>query len=230
MTWIKICGNTNLDDALAAVSAGADALGFIFAPSPRRVSPKEAKRIVAELPREVEKIGVFVNQSTEIIRSTIETVGLTGVQLHGDEDADFIRDLHSQLESRAMYRAAPMNMLPQNGRAADLLAYVEAGCDGLLLDSGDSARRGGTGRSFAWDEAAPLVQLLARKTRVIVAGGLTVANVAKAIETFRPFGVDVVSGVEREPGKKDEAKLRAFMEAARSPRRPQHVLRADLSG
>jgi phosphoribosylanthranilate isomerase len=216
MTWIKICGTTNLEDAKAAVEAGADALGFIFARSRRRISPKDAKRITTELPRATEKVGVFVNQSAKIIRSTVETAGLTGVQLHGDEDVDLIRDLRKQMTWLAIYRVAAMNLVPKNGGVADLLKYIEAGCDGLVLDSGDRSRRGGTGTRFAWDEAAPLAQMLARKTKIVIAGGLTAENVANAIETFRPFGVDVVSGVEKKAGEKDHGKVKAFIEAVRA--------------
>src|SRR5690242_5974505 len=151
MAWIKICGTTILEDALAAVEAGANALGFVFAPSPRRISPRDAAAITGALPASVEKIGVVVNQSLD-----------------------------------------------------------------LLLDSGSGSRRGGTGTTFDWQEAAPMARLLGKKFLLIIAGGLDVENVAKAMRMFQPWGVDVVSGVERAPGKKDPAKLRAFIAAVRA--------------
>ena len=210
MTWIKICGNTNLEDARAAVEAGADALGFIFAPSSRRISPKDAAGIVSELPQATEKIGVFVNQSPEIILDTVMKVGLTGVQLHGDEDAEYTRTLAKATPRLKIYRAVPIGIVVRDPAAAP--TEVAA----LLLDSAADGKRGGSGKSYDWNEAAPFVALLQRKVKVVIAGGLTSANVTKAIETFRPWGVDVVSGVEREPGKKDHDKLLAFIRAARA--------------
>ena len=209
MTWIKVCGNTNLEDARAAVEAGADALGFIFAPSPRRISPKDAAGIVVELPRAIEKIGVFVNQSPEIILDTVSKAGLTGVQLHGDEDADYMRALVKAAPKLNIYRAVPIGLVVRDPASAP--TQVAA----LLLDSAADGKRGGTGKSFDWNEAAPFVALLQRKVKVVIAGGLTPGNVQKAIETFHPWGVDVVSGVEREPGRKDHEKLRAFIHVVR---------------
>src|SRR5690348_1254493 len=213
--WVKICGTTNLEDALLAVDAGADALGFIFAPSARRTSPKDAKRIITALPSDnaVEKIGVFVNQGPNIILQTIEAAGLSGVQLHGDEDPEFIRDLRERT-AVTVDRVVSMHAVAHN--AAELLEYVEAGARHLLLDSGTTERRGGTGKTFDWGEAAPLARMLARKAQVVIAGGLKPENVMHAIELFRPFGVDVVSGVESAAGKKDPDKVRAFVAMARS--------------
>lgn len=213
MMWIKICGTTNLEDALASVEAGADALGFIFAPSPRRISPKEAAKIIRELPPGVEKIGVSVNQKIEIVVQTANEAGLTGVQLHGDEDADYIAELKRSLSRKQMRIIRAIRVRDGFETAFDQYSG-ESATDLFLLDSAGTTR-GGTGERFDWPMAAPIVRLAARRYRIVVAGGLTAANVAQAIAEFRPFGVDVVSGVEREPGRKDHAKVRGFVAAAR---------------
>lgn len=210
--WVKICGTTNLDDGRAAVEAGADALGFIFAPSPRRISPKDAKKIIAELPKEIEKVGVFVNQKPEIILDTVETAGLTGVQLHGDEEPEMIRKFRR--DRLQTYKAVPAWNLE---RKADGFADV---VDALFIDAGSERKRGGTGKRFDWEQAAPLVKLLRRQVKIVVAGGLEASNIARAIQLFDPWGVDVVSGVEKEPGKKDHEKVRAFVKAAKAAAQP----------
>ena len=213
--WIKICGNTNLEDAQAAVEAGADALGFIFAPSKRRISPREAAAIVGKLPAKVEKIGVFVNQSPEIVLDTVEKARLTGVQLHGDEDAVFGRELLQRVARRPFRFIKALRMTSPDQAITRGAELQDGGFDAVLLDSASGADRGGSGETFVWNEAEPVVRFLGRKFKVIVAGGLTAANVAKAVELFQPWGVDVVSGVESEPGKKDHEKLRAFVSAAK---------------
>lgn len=220
MTWIKICGTTNLEDALAAVEAGADALGFVFAPSPRRISPRDAARITAALPVSVEKIGVFVNQSVELVLDTVEKSGLTGVQLHGEEDGRFARRLRDKAASKLrLLKAVSMSEVGKARGKTFAMAASEDAADvfsALLLDSGATARRGGTGTAFDWREAAPMARLLAKKFKLIIAGGLNPDNVAKALRIFQPWGVDVVSGVEQAPGKKGAEKLRAFIAAVRS--------------
>jgi phosphoribosylanthranilate isomerase len=222
--WIKICANTNLEDARAALEAGADALGFVFAPSPRRISPRDAGRITAALPPAVEKIGVFLNQTSELILDTVEKAGLTAVQLHGDEDVAFAQALlraaalrHCQVK---LFKAVAV--LGPAGKPSG--AALDLGSDktapeifrALVLDSASSGRRGGTGETFNWPAAAPWVRLLGRKFSIVIAGGLKPDNVGEAIQRFHPWGVDVASGVEREPGKKDHGKLRAFVQAARA--------------
>ncbi len=213
--WIKICGTTNLDDARTAVEAGADALGFIFAPSPRRISPRDAARITSELRGEIEKIGVFVNQSADLILDTVQKAGLTGVQLHGDEDVAFARDLRN----RAGKDLRIIKTVSLSDGSIDGSVAMETGADEvfdtLLLDSGTSAKRGGTGQRFDWKSAAPLLRLVARRFKIVVAGGLTSITVADAIRLLDPWGVDVVSGVEKEPGKKDPARVRDFIGAVR---------------
>jgi phosphoribosylanthranilate isomerase len=214
MTWVKICGNTNLEDARLAAELGANALGFIFAPSPRRISPFEASKITAQIDPKVETIGVFVNQPASVILSTAQRAGITGVQLHGDEDPAAVRNLialafREKIQLK-VYKAVRMSTIDNSfiwdAESSKMLA-------GMVLDSGTPIQRGGTGRTFDWNEAAPLVRVLARRSKIIVAGGLNAQNVSKALALFEPFGLDVVTGVEREPGKKDPAKLRAFFEA-----------------
>jgi phosphoribosylanthranilate isomerase len=220
MIWIKICGTTNLEDALAAAEAGADALGFVFAPSSRRISPRDAARIIAALPAPVEKVGVFVNQSVELVLDTVHRSGLTGVQLHGEEDGRFARQLRDKYGSGQLrvIKVVSMREVGQGtGKGLAIAAQKDAAkmFSALLLDSGGNGKGGGTGATFDWQEAAPMARLLAKRIALIVAGGLNPDNVAKALRTFHPWGVDVVSGVEQAPGKKDASKLRAFIAAVR---------------
>ncbi len=214
MTWVKICGMTNLEDALVAVDAGADAVGFVFyEKSPRCVTVETAREIVGKLPGSVEKVGVFVNESPERVSAISDDAGLTAVQFHGDEYqsperyavggktyfslpvAEILRELRGRIGSFEIPR------LPKSS--------------GILLDSGTMNQRGGTGKTFAWGEARTLVLGLAEHHLVVIAGGLTPSNVGWAAEFLRPWGVDVVSGVEAAPGKKDPEKVRAFVKAVR---------------
>jgi len=226
MTWIKICGTTNLEDAQTAVSAGADALGFIFADSPRRITPEKAAEIIAELPPEVAKVGVFVNESAQRMHELICDLRLTAVQLQGDETADIARDLRRLTSDRngrlRIFQAVGV------GRGMDGALRAFAGAteiDGVLLDSfaaraaghaDDRSARGGTGKAFDWKRAQSFVPGLAKSTRVIIAGGLSPANVAEAIAMLSPWGVDVCTGVEKSPGVKDPEKVREFIESARA--------------
>ncbi|MFB3815803.1 MAG: phosphoribosylanthranilate isomerase [Terriglobales bacterium] len=220
MTWVKICGTTNLQDARLAVEAGADAVGFVFAESPRRVEPAQVAEITAQLPESVEKVGVFVNERMARIREIVKQAGLTAVQLHGDETVEYASLLFPDDEDRAkLYRALSMKTLFS---AANVTAFlrghrVKPVFDAVLVDSG-SPTRGGSGLTFDWERARPFVEGLKKSGKVIVAGGLTSENVAKAIEMFRPWGVDVASGVEQGPGRKDPAKVRAFVAAAKGIR------------
>ncbi len=204
--WVKICGTTNPEDAQAAVEAGADALGFIFAPSPRRVSPKDAKRIIRQLPT-IEPVGVFVNQRAKVILETVAEAGLRAVQLHGEEDPALAEELKKRVRVYKVIGAQDV------ARGADEFVKV---ADAIFVDAGTREKRGGTGKTFAWDEAAPFIKLLGRRSRVVIAGGLDPGNVSRAIELFQPWGVDVVTGVEKEPGKKDHDKVRAFVTAAKN--------------
>jgi phosphoribosylanthranilate isomerase len=210
--WVKICGTTNLQDALVAVDAGADAIGFVFGPSKRRVPPQQVAEITRALPDDIEKVGVIVNETPERIAEIVRVAGLTGVQLQGDETPAFtnaLRRLGLRLLVKTVQASAGIDTL-----AARIESYREV-VDGILLDSGSPAERGGTGKRFAWKEAAGVLSGIPNGTRVIVAGGLSPENVSEAIATLHPWGVDVVTGVESEPGKKDPEKVRAFIEAAR---------------
>lgn len=240
MTKIKICGITNLEDALIAVEAGADLLGFIFyEPSPRYVVPEAVREIVSRVKGQVASdggrriedgdqrstneinaprltyhaspqfIGVFVNTSLETVAQTLHFCQLDAVQLHGDESPEFVK----YFQSRA-FKA----LRPQSPAEAEALiekyqpALPPFGLPSLLLDAYHPALYGGTGHVTDWALAASI----ARRYPIMLAGSLTPENVAEAIEVVQPWGVDVSSGVEREKGKKDHGKVRAFVEAVRS--------------
>ncbi len=217
---------TSAEDALAAAEAGADAIGMLFAPSKRRVTPELAKHIVAQLPKTMEKVGVFANESAEQIEEIASEVGLTAVQLHGDESPEFARWLfrHGGPRSRAQMRVFKTLHVTTGieGIARDFL--TNRCVDGFLLDSvvhnatTGETERGGTGQTFDWYRANEFLPGVQRETRVIVAGGLSPANVAEAIRTLQPWGVDVCSGVECEPRKKDWDKIKSFVTAAREAR------------
>ncbi len=217
MTWIKICATTNLRDAQASIAAGANALGFIFAPSPRQIETGTAAEIVAALPAEIEKVGVFVNQTPERVAVVTAQLGLTGCQMHGDETPEQLANYRQALGGRKLIKTLQARELLADGGDRILQTYLDAGAslDAILLDSGSPGNRGGTGVPFDWEKALPFVQRIKAVLPVIIAGGLTPENVDQAIRLFEPWGVDVVSGVEREIGKKDEAKLRSFVAAAR---------------
>jgi phosphoribosylanthranilate isomerase len=207
--WVKICGTTNLEDAHAAVEAGADALGFVFAESPRRVEPALAGQIASSLPKGIETVGVFVDESASRIGEIVAEAGLTAVQLHGDESVEFAAEL-ARLGLR-VFKAIPV----RGGFAARMIAFAHRGkVEAVLLDSA-AAMRGGTGVSFDWRAVAEYMPSHGAPIRVIVAGGLTPLSVPHAIRILRPWGVDVASGVEREPGKKDHEKVAAFVRAAK---------------
>ncbi|HEV8525263.1 MAG TPA: phosphoribosylanthranilate isomerase [Terriglobales bacterium] len=211
MTWVKICGTTNLEDAHMAIEAGADALGFIFASSARRVDPDLVREIVADLPRPVETVGVFVNQPVEHVCEVAQYAQLTTIQLHGDETTEYVRDLRTQAKvGMRIVKAVPV--LAKFGEAMRSFAE-QGGVDAVLLDTA-SYVRGGTGETWDWIDVA---QFLPRTVgvRFIVAGGLSPENVADAVKVLGPWGVDVVTGVEREPGKKDPGKVKAFVDAVR---------------
>jgi phosphoribosylanthranilate isomerase len=200
---VKICGLTNLDDAQAAVDAGANALGFVFYErSPRCLQVQTAARIIAQLPPFVTTVGVFVNASIQTILDTAQLCGLDAVQLHGDESPEFCLQIPGYKIIKAV-RVADKTCLE------DLNRYATSA---WLLDSYHAGQQGGTGVRFPWEWAVEVVRL---GHPVILAGGLTPQNVADAVRIVRPYAVDVSSGVEVSPGKKDHAKLRAFVAAAR---------------
>ena len=206
MTWVKICATTNLYDAQASVAAGANALGFIFAPGTRRIGASTAAEIIAALPAEIEKIGVFVNETPERVAEIAEQAGLSGCQLHGDEPAESLSKFRRALRGRKLIKTLQVRELLADDGSRVLQPYLDAhsSIDAVLLDSGRPGNRGGTGVPFDWEKALPIVQKIKAVLPVIIAGGLTAENVNHAIRLFEPWGVDVVSGVECETGKKDE--------------------------
>jgi phosphoribosylanthranilate isomerase len=214
--WIKICANTSLADAQVAAEAGADAVGFVFAPSPRRVTAEQAAQIVPQLPAALEKIGVFVDASLDEIATTVEAAGLTGVQLHFDAPAA----LPAQLREKFGPKLRILGMVHFDAKAGKRVAAIarDTHIDALLVDSRTAAAVGGTGVAFDWALASNTFFQNAGERKLIAAGGLTPENVAEAIATLRPWGVDVVSGVEAAPGCKDAAKVRAFIANARNAR------------
>ncbi len=198
--FVKICGITRLTDALHAVQQGATALGFVFWPrSPRYVTPQRAAEIIAEMPSTVTTVGVFVNESVDGIRSVVGQTRLQAVQLHGDEPPAYADGL-----SWPIFRSVTLDS------AVDMAQAWSPGTT-FLLDAADTVRRGGTGVAVDWPRAATL----ARQQRIVLAGGLTPLNVADAIRTVQPFGVDVSSGVEASPGVKDFGKVAQFVTSAR---------------
>ena len=200
MVKVKVCGITNLEDAVAAVELGADALGFIFAPSPRQVTPQQVANIVAELPPFMCKVGVFVDSALREITECMRFCGLNLVQLHGAETPDFCRALSpGVIKSFRVKDESVLTLLPQYRVSA------------YLLDSYHEVLKGGTGQSFDWGIARKAGQY----GLVILSGGLNPVNVRQAIAEVRPYAVDVSSGVESRPGVKDHVKLRAFLEAAK---------------
>ncbi len=217
--WIKICATTSLEDARLAAEAGADAIGFVFAPSPRRVTAVQVAAIVPNLPPEIEKIGVFVDAAFEEIEGTMRACGLTGVQLHSNADDDMPRRLRESFGPSLRI----VRVVHFGADAAIQVARIDrdANIDAILVDSRTAAAIGGTGVSFDWAAARATLFEAAdgRKLRRITAGGLTPANVAQAITTLRPWGVDVVSGVESSPGRKDSTKVREFIANARAASR-----------
>jgi phosphoribosylanthranilate isomerase len=214
--WVKICGNTSLPDALLAADAGADAVGFVFAPSPRRVTREQVEAIVPQLPAALERIGVFVGASFDEITSTVESCSLTGVQLHFDAAPELSAKLRSRFGPAL--RILRVVHFESESTASQL---DDPNADAILVDSRTASAVGGTGVAFDWASASETLFRNAKERRVIAAGGLTPANVAEAIATLRPWGVDVVSGVEATPGRKDPAQVRAFIANSRAARKLQ---------
>lgn len=204
---VKICGVTNMDDGLSCAAAGADLVGLNFSPrSVRCIPPATGAEIIAAVRRrfpQIKFVGVFLDQDRDLVRKITTDLLLDAVQLHGDETPDYMRELKAPFIIKALRIASD---LPASAAFADR-------CDAILLDTWSREAPGGTGRTFPWSMAAGLRPQVAR---LILAGGLTSDNVAEAIRTVRPFAVDVCSSVEAAPGRKDEAKVRAFVEAVRA--------------
>jgi phosphoribosylanthranilate isomerase len=256
MTWVKICGITNVDDALAAADAGANAVGFIFYPkSKRHVTAETAQAIAAQVPASVEKVGVFVEQTVEEVRDISKFVGLNVAQLHGRQDPDFSRALFRALANGnqwpTIFRTWPAKIFDAppgesvgwdpvtvglvepdeayKGKRVHKIHVAKNGdlflethgfrpgvVSGVLLDSSTGPQLGGTGQTFDWELVQPWAGIINSISKLIVAGGLHPGNVQEAIHILHPWGVDVSTGVETEPGKKDHEKVRAFIQAVRA--------------
>ena len=199
MVRVKICGLTNEDDARAAIENGADALGFVFAESPRRADPDTVRAMVKKIPVFISTVGVFVNEDIERVREIRDRCGLDAVQLSGDESEAYAASLGGRIIKVCRVGG---------GRAPAIEGFPDAT---LLLDTWSSQAAGGTGESFDWSLAVGP----ARSRPLILAGGLTPENVARAVSTVRPFAVDVSSGVEKTKGRKDHDKLSRFIRNAR---------------
>ena len=209
MTFIKICGITNVDDALAAVAAGADALGFNFyKPSPRYVTPRTAREIVAKLPLSVLTVGVFVNEeSPQAVRHIANEANVAALQLHGDESPEYCRELG---EDRYVIKTfAVANDFDVQRIQPYEIEEVEA----IMLDTKHNSLRGGTGRVFDWSVAKEVNEFV---PKLFLAGGVSPENIEEAIATVRPYAIDACSALEDEPGRKNHERMRAFIETARS--------------
>jgi phosphoribosylanthranilate isomerase len=204
MVFVKICGITNLEDALAAVNAGADALGFNFyTRSPRFIKPIDARRIIKELPETIMSVGVFVNESEpEQVERIAEMAGLKAVQLHGDESPQYCHSLRGRFVIKAL-------RVGEGFRPESVKEYET---DAILLDAFAGNARGGTGRVIDWSIARKVSELV---PQLFLAGGLSAGNVAGAIRAVKPYAVDACSSLEREPGIKDAVRVRAFVAAVR---------------
>ena len=236
--WIKICGNTSLADAQLAAEAGADAVGFVFAPSPRRVTPAQVAVIVPHLPPTLEKIGVFVDAAFAESASTVTTCSLTGVQLHFDAPARLPAQLRERFGPKLrILRVVHLDALETNGQTglvsghdfsraestkeltgalAPEACFSDPNIDTILVDSRMATAPGGTGQTYDWTAARRSIFGRFKQVRLVAAGGLTPENVAEAIATLHPWGVDVVSGVESALGRKNPVKVRAFIANARA--------------
>ena len=202
MTFVKICGITNLDDALMAVEAGADALGFNFyPPSPRYISPEAASEIITHLPVEVLKVGVFVNESPEKVRAIAQTSGIDALQFHGDESPEYCA---------AFVDWYVIKVLSQKDFNND--ATLNYNVSAIMVDAGDKSMRGGTGRIVDWSVAASQRELV---SKLFLAGGLSPSNIEDAIVAVRPYAVDACSLLEQTPGRKNHELVRAFIRNVR---------------
>ena len=206
MVKVKICGITNWADARKSAEAGADFLGFNFyRKSPRYITPASAGRIIKRLPKGIKTVGVFVNETEENILKTAHLVGLQQIQLHGDESAEMVERLRQDF--------LVIKALRVDGKIETSLSDF-ANADALLLDADNGKQYGGTGKTFDWNKTRDA----SVRNKLFLAGGLTPENVAKAISIAEPYAVDVCSGVEMRPGKKDSKRVTAFMRAVKRKR------------
>jgi phosphoribosylanthranilate isomerase len=204
MVRVKICGITNAADALAAVEAGANLLGFNFyEKSARYLTESAAAKIRAQLPGNVESVGIFVNASAADIAALCNSLKLHAAQVHGDEPPEAVAELARSVPVIKAFRVEPEFSLKTLDEYGDAFAF--------LFDAAITGQYGGTGRTTDWDVA----RRAAKDHRIILAGGLKVENVAAAVRIVRPYGIDVASGVESKPGKKDHGRLREFIQEVR---------------
>jgi phosphoribosylanthranilate isomerase len=205
MVKVKICGITNLKDARQAIEAGATFIGFNFYKgSSRYVTPSTAKRIMRSLPKKVKAVGVFVNATEDKMLTIVRQIGLSHVQLHGEESPETVARLQRTLPVIKAIRVR------KSFSTSELARYKNASA--FLLDGFDRRRRGGSGKFFNWD----IARHAKRAGHIFLAGGLTPANIGEAIRSARPYAVDVCSGVEAKPGKKDLGAVKDFMRAVRA--------------
>lgn len=207
MTKVKICGITNLEDALLSAKFGADALGFNFyGKSPRYITPGSARSILAKLPNGIKAVGVFVNESIDTVIRIAQETKMDAVQLHGDETPDYAAQLYewTGLQVIKAFRVSP------DFKPEDVLQYE---VDAILLDTYSQRVHGGTGRTFDWEIAKKVQQIF---PKMYLAGGLSAENIAKAVLVVKPFAVDVCSGVERQKGLKDSSKTKEFIRLCKS--------------
>ena len=197
MIKVKICGITNLEDAHHAVKSGTDLIGFVFARSPRRISPQQALKIASILPKKIKKVGVFVNEKQSRVKNIIKKIGLDFVQFHGDETPAYCREFKKVKVIKA-FRIKNKQSL-DDMKKYNVYAY--------LLDAFVKGKRGGTGKRFNWNLAKKAKKL---NKRIIISGGLNPSNVKRAIK-IKPWGVDASSGIEKRPGKKDAKLIKQFI-------------------
>jgi len=227
--WIKICANTNLDDAALTAELGADAVGFVFAPSKRRVTAEQVAAITKHLPDGVEKVGVFHSDDADGITAAAQEAGLTAVQLHGEMRPALVAALNDVFEGHVKVIQTvrcEIGAVDAHFETALEAALSNPGVFAVLLDAAEAGVSGGLGVAFDWERVAPVVRAVVARVnasrgaddlpKLIVAGGLRPENVAEAIAAFAPWGVDVASGVEDSPGVKDPERLRAFLGNARA--------------
>ncbi len=201
MTRIKICGITNIEDAFLAIDSGADALGFVFyRGSKRYIDPESANNIISNLPPFITTVGIFVNQGLDEINYTKEKAGFDTIQLHGDESPDFCKNFTGVIKAIRVKENIDLKLIESYPVKA------------VLFDTFSEESYGGTGRSFGWDA----LKDLNTSKRIILSGGLTPENVFQAVRTVHPYAVDVSTGVEDYPGKKNPEKLKKFIEAVRN--------------
>ena len=204
MTLVKICGITNLKDAFAAVDAGADALGFNFyKPSPRYITPQDARKIIEQLPDSILTAGVFVNEELNTVRAIANQASLRALQLHGDESVEYCRDLSADFYVIKTFAVSD---------SFDVQTLAPYNVEAIMLDTKHNNLRGGTGRVFDWSVALRVAPAI---PKLFLAGGLSPENVENAVEIVRPFAVDACSALEDSPGKKNHERMRVFVDAVR---------------